>query len=324
MRANSWMHCSGTMIDLRPDDLAVVQAILNAELPGREVWVFGSRAKGTARESSDLDLAILGPHPLPFRTLTRLRRTFEDSYLPFTVDLVDWNSLDEDFRAVVRSQKQVLQSGDVGGEREKGAPRRAVPLKDCAHIVTGGKPPPRNRPEFWNGDIPWVTARDMKPLRLSDTERHVTAEAMAQGSRLVPAETVLVLVRGLALQEDVPICIALRPLSFGPDIRGLIAQPGVVPEYLLHALRGSKTALRSLLHAGASGIPLLPSGPLANFPIALPPASEQQAIARVLDSLEDRIERDPRLRDLFLPKLISGEIRPQEALKRCEEMWRDR
>ena len=87
------------MVDLRPDHLAIVQAILKAELPGTEVWAFGSRAKGTARNTSDLDLAVLGSRPLPLRALLRLQRAFEGSYLPFSVDLVDWSRLDESFRA---------------------------------------------------------------------------------------------------------------------------------------------------------------------------------------------------------------------------------
>lgn len=300
------------MVDLRPDHLAIVQAILRAELPGTEVWAFGSRAKGTARENSDLDLAILGSHPLPLPALLRLRRSFEDSYLPFSVDLVDWHGLDEDFRSVIRSQKQVLQAGDAGvGEGQESPARRAVPLKECAHIVTGTKPPPRDRPDLWGGGIPWVTPGDMKPLRLSDAARYLTEEAVAQGCRVVPAGTVLVLVEGPALQEDVPVCIALRPLSFSSSIRGLVARPGVVPEYLFYMLRGSRPAFRSLVRGSA--ILRLHRESLANFPISLPPVEEQHATACTLANLEKRFDREPHLFDLLLLKLASGEIRAREA-----------
>ncbi|MBF0612488.1 MAG: nucleotidyltransferase domain-containing protein, partial [Magnetococcales bacterium] len=41
------------LLDIRPDHLKMVQEILKKHLPDQEVWAFGSRVKGTAREYSD-------------------------------------------------------------------------------------------------------------------------------------------------------------------------------------------------------------------------------------------------------------------------------
>jgi len=60
------------------------------------VAVFGSRAKGTAKTFSDLDLVIRGL--ISRDELSRLRELFEDSDLPFKVDLVVWNDLDPSFQ----------------------------------------------------------------------------------------------------------------------------------------------------------------------------------------------------------------------------------
>ena len=77
------------LLDIRPDHLKIVQDILQKCVPEREVWAFGSRAKWLAKEYSDLDLCILGKTPLSFRTLGLLEEAFEDSDLPYKVDVVD-------------------------------------------------------------------------------------------------------------------------------------------------------------------------------------------------------------------------------------------
>jgi predicted nucleotidyltransferase len=89
------------MISLTPDELAKVQAILARLLPDREVFAFGSRATGRAREFSDLDLAVMGDEPLMPPVRTALREAFAGSTLPFRVDIVDWCEAGEPFRAAV-------------------------------------------------------------------------------------------------------------------------------------------------------------------------------------------------------------------------------
>ena len=62
-----------------------------------------------------------------------------------------------------------------------------LPLGECATFLSGGTPS-KKREDFWVGDIPWVSAKDLKIFRLHDAEDHVTAEAIKAGSRLVSAE----------------------------------------------------------------------------------------------------------------------------------------
>lgn len=76
-------------IALLPEEWAIVSEILGRHLPGREVWAYGSRA--TARllkKYSDLDLAIEGP-PLSLPERSALVEAFDESALPFKVDIVE-------------------------------------------------------------------------------------------------------------------------------------------------------------------------------------------------------------------------------------------
>ena len=89
-------------IDLRTDHLALIRNILRKHIPDREVVVFGSRATWTAREYSDLDLAVCGSKPLTVDTRSALAEELGESDLPFKVDIVDWARIDGSFRDIIR------------------------------------------------------------------------------------------------------------------------------------------------------------------------------------------------------------------------------
>jgi len=101
-------------IDLPPGHRQLVLDVLRANLPHpAKAWVFGSRATGRARRYSDLDLLIDAGRRLTFDETAKLADAFSDSDLPYRVDVVDWQTIDDRFRAL------------IAGER--------VPLAEAAH-----------------------------------------------------------------------------------------------------------------------------------------------------------------------------------------------
>lgn len=96
-------------IALEDAELAQVRSILRAHLPEDvAVAVFGSRAGGQVKRFSDLDLVLEGPAPLPFSLLGMLAEAFDESLLPFKVDLVDRRAVGESFGAIVDATKRPL------------------------------------------------------------------------------------------------------------------------------------------------------------------------------------------------------------------------
>lgn len=91
---------------LKPNQAQIVFDICKQELPFNEVWVFGSRAGFNYKPHSDLDLAIIDPPSVSEEARSRLECAFEESDLPFRVDLVVWSELAEAL------QKQIL-SGHI-------------------------------------------------------------------------------------------------------------------------------------------------------------------------------------------------------------------
>ncbi len=94
---------------LTNEQLALVKEILQSLVPGREVWAFGSRVHGrTLKRFSDLDLCIMGDERLLPGTLSQLDEAFDESLLPYKVDVLDWNGTDERFRKVIEREYVVL------------------------------------------------------------------------------------------------------------------------------------------------------------------------------------------------------------------------
>ena len=92
-------------IDLDPRYLRLRLELLAENVPGTEVWAYGSRVTHNAHETSDLDLVIRNPRQLeqPLH-LQKLRAALADSNLPIVVDVLDWASIPDDFRREIQSQ----------------------------------------------------------------------------------------------------------------------------------------------------------------------------------------------------------------------------
>ncbi len=96
-------------IDISTNHLSIVQEILQRHLPQQAtVWVFGSRAKGTAKKYSDLDLLIDLGKPISIKLMADLASDFEECDLPYKVDIVDWAAISESFRERINSERIAL------------------------------------------------------------------------------------------------------------------------------------------------------------------------------------------------------------------------
>lgn len=93
---------------IQEPEWALVRRILTAWLPGREVRLFGSRARGTPKPYSDLDLVIMGDTPTDLSTLGQLQEAFASSDLPWRVDVVDWATTSAEFRAHITTHSTPL------------------------------------------------------------------------------------------------------------------------------------------------------------------------------------------------------------------------
>ncbi|MCY4005628.1 MAG: nucleotidyltransferase domain-containing protein [Rhodobacteraceae bacterium] len=97
------------VIDITSEQRETLIALLSRHLPNTEVWVYGSRITGTSRAASDLDMVVFAT-PGQLRKVSDLRESFEESNMPFRVDLFVWDDLPDNFREQIEREHVVLSS----------------------------------------------------------------------------------------------------------------------------------------------------------------------------------------------------------------------
>ena len=96
-------------IDIRPAELEQVCFILKSILPlDAKVSVFGSRIKGRTTRGSDLDLMIDVGRALNKQENNQLFNAFEDSDLPYKVDIVDYHMVSDSFKKMIQNEQAPL------------------------------------------------------------------------------------------------------------------------------------------------------------------------------------------------------------------------
>ncbi len=83
---------------LTQEQYQLIQKILLVFLPHAKIYIFGSRARGDHKKYSDLDLAIEEKEPCMQKTLTQIQENFDQSFLPFKVDLLELSQMNPEFK----------------------------------------------------------------------------------------------------------------------------------------------------------------------------------------------------------------------------------
>ncbi|MCE2485465.1 MAG: nucleotidyltransferase domain-containing protein, partial [Desulfurellaceae bacterium] len=106
-------------IDITAAQRKIILALLRKHLPNTTAWVYGSRATWNARPQSDLDMVVFTT-PAQERGVSALRDAFEESALPFRVDLFVWDAVPESFHKQIEAEHVVLvEKEEQGGTGEQ-------------------------------------------------------------------------------------------------------------------------------------------------------------------------------------------------------------
>ena len=242
-------------LDIRPDHAEIIHKILKDNLEeGTYVFAFGSRANWTAKQSSDLDLAIDGfGEKLDRKIKSNLEDAFEESDLPYKVDVVDLNSVSESFREAIQDQLvRVLWDWEKSN------------LSELIELKRGFDLPKSKRAE---GNIPVIASTGI-------TGYHDSHKAKAPGVVIGRSGSIG---GGQYIHEDYwPLNTTLWCADF----------KGNNPKYIYYLIKSIDfTAFNT-----GSGVPTLNRNHLTALPIQAPPLHEQKRIAEILSSLDNKIE----------------------------------
>ena len=195
-----------------------------------------------------------------------------------------------------------------------------------ARLVSGGTPSKENS-SFWEGEIPWVSPKDMKTPYLHDSEDHISTKAIRAASlEVLPPSTVLIVVRGMILVHSLPVGILRVPATINQDIKGLCFNSRCDPEFMLAWLQGIAYLLHSLVEESAHGTRCLRTDLLKNIVCHLPPLEEQRQIAAdlsanlaTLDEVSRPITAAIALLREYRAALISAAVTGQLDLRQHEK-----
>ena len=162
-----------------------------------------------------------------------------------------------------------------------------VNVGDCTDILNGGTPS-TNIPDYWNGDIVWVTPSDItkqKSKYLTHSEKTITNEGIRHSSAvLLPQGTILLCSR--ATIGD--LTIAGKQVATNQGFKNLICKKKVNNEFLYYALQMLKPKMRE--QAFGSTFLEISKSALSRIQFSLPPLPEQKKIAEVLSDMDNLIE----------------------------------
>lgn len=166
-------------------------------------------------------------------------------------------------------------------------------IGEICQIWSGGTPR-KAVPEFWSGDIPWVSGKDLKRPVLEDAVDHLSVEGVESGSRLAPQEAVLLLVRGMGLAKDLPVAAISRPMAFNQDVKALVVKDEfseLSGHFLRSAIYAGKSRLLSQIVSSAHGTMTLNLNDVENLQVALPTdANELHEIDRTIRAIETKAD----------------------------------
>ncbi|WP_460645983.1 restriction endonuclease subunit S [Leclercia adecarboxylata] len=157
----------------------------------------------------------------------------------------------------------------------------------------GGGTPSKDNLAFWNGDLPWVSPKDMKQDLVSDSIDKITEEAvLASSVNLIPSGSVLMVVRGMILIHSVPVALTTRTVTINQDMKAMVVdRHRLNGTFWLRHLQGVKNVLLDLTESSAHGTKCLRSEGFEKLSVPIPPLDEQLHIVNYLTSTLERIDK---------------------------------
>lgn len=157
-------------------------------------------------------------------------------------------------------------------------------LLSLSYFRTGGTPSTAH-PEYWNGSIPWVSAKDFKTFRFDDSEDHVTELAIANSTTCyVTRPAVLMVSRSGILQHTLPVMVTHKPTTINQDIKAFFPDDRVSVDYLGAFFDVFGSRLLPLVCKSGATVQSLNTEQLMDLSIPLPPLPEQRKIVAELDA----------------------------------------
>ena len=164
-------------------------------------------------------------------------------------------------------------------------------ISDIGEVVGGGTPSTANS-DFWGGDIPWISPKDLtgyKSVYISHGENFLTKTGLKSGTKLLPKDTVL-------FSSRAPIgyvAIASNPICTNQGFKSIICNKEIInPLFLYYYIKGNLDYIK-LFGTGAT-FPEISGAAMRKIKVQIPSIPTQQKIASILSAYDRLIENNTR------------------------------
>lgn len=190
----------------------------------------------------------------------------------------------------------------------------------------GGGTPSKANAAFWDGDIPWVSPKDMYQKTISDTEDHISKEALEESAtRMIAPGATLIVVRSGILKHTIPVAINAVSVTINQDMKALISTGAVNNNYLAYFIEGHNKSLLDIWSKSGCTVESIESDNMLDSLFPVPPHMEQQTITNYLDretakidqltfKVESAITRLTEYRQALITAAVTGKIDVREAV----------
>ena len=144
-------------------------------------------------------------------------------------------------------------------------------------VFSSGKTPSMSNPQFWNGNVPWVTSKDMKRPVITDSEMHIS-ELAASTMQLYPTGTLLLVARSGILKRILPLCKLGIDSTINQDIKAFSLYDIELSEWLFYGIKAFEPYILKELVKSVTTVESLKFDEFAAMLIPVPPLSEQRRI----------------------------------------------
>ena len=270
-------------IDLSAGQRRTVLALLSRYLPNTTVWAYGSRVKWTSHPASDLDLVAFA-EPEQAACVAELREAFDESNLPFRVDLFVWDEVPKDFRKRIEAEHVALAKRE-DSHRAAINEWSKVTLGACASLVSDKVAPADS------GDLPYIGLEHIGQGTLSLNSTGSARDVESTKTAFCAGDILFGKLRPYFRK-------VVRPRFDGicsTDIWVFRPKKDVDAGFLYYLLASSDFVRFASQGAEGTRMPRAKWEQASRFSARLPPVSEQRAIARILGALDDKIELNRRM-----------------------------
>lgn len=176
-------------------------------------------------------------------------------------------------------------------------------LKRVATPSTGATPSKAN-PQYWEGDIPWFSSKDIKSDYLFDSEDHISQQAVEECGLTVHDEnSVIICARSGILRHTFPVSVLKCKGTINQDLRVLETSAAIDPEFLMYYLHGMNNTIVTLYQKVGATVESIEMEWLLYLPVALPPVEEQKQIADYIVARCNEIDGQIAANEVSVTKL---------------------